>query len=151
MKNKLAISVVLLCAAILGFAFISKNDDNGKADGGIRFMESNWQKAKEEAKKQHKLIFLDAYATWCGPCRMLKKQTFPNKEAGDFFNQHFINVAMDMEKGDGPALSEQFRIEAYPTLIIADEQGNAITYTKGFIEPKQLIEFGQYGLSLKKK
>lgn len=151
MKRKIVISVLLLTITVLGFAFISANKDDEKAKGGIQFMESNWQKAKAEAKKQHKLIFLDAYATWCGPCRMLKKQTFPNKEAGDFFNKNFINVAMDMEKGDGPALSEQFRIDAYPTLIIADELGNAITYTKGFIEPKQLIEFGQYGLSLKKK
>lgn len=124
----------------------------GKDKGqGIQFIEADWNKALAEAKKQNKLIFLDAYASWCGPCKSLKKYTFTDKEAGDFFNQHFINVAVNMEKGDGPALSRQYSVDAYPTLIIADASGRMVTYTKGYISPKQLIDFGSYGLSQNKK
>lgn len=149
---------LLVIAAIMVFAFIPKwnesntgansNNENGQ---GIKFIEANWKKALEEAKKQNKLIFLDAYASWCGPCKLLKKNTFPDKDAGEFFNNNFINVAIDMEKGDGPALTEKYGVNAYPTLIIADADGNIITYTQGYMRPKQLIDFGKHGLSQKKK
>lgn len=139
------------------FAFVSENrakpsginyHDEGQ---GIQFIEADWNKALQEAKKQHKLIFLDAYASWCGPCKLLKKNTFPDKEAGELFNKNFINVAVNMEKGDGPALAALYSVDAYPTLIITDADGNIVTYTKGYISPKQLIDFGNYGLSQHKK
>ncbi|MDP1811574.1 MAG: thioredoxin family protein [Sediminibacterium sp.] len=158
MHKKILLSGLLVMVAVLAFTIIPKNNngetgakiDNVKGNG-IQFIEANWNKALEEAKKQNKLIFLDAYATWCGPCKLLKKKTFPNKEAGELFNQNFINVAIDMEKGDGPTLSDLYKVDAYPTLIITDADGNIITYTKGYMQPKQLIEFGKYGLSQKKK
>lgn len=158
MRNKMLLSGLLLLAALTVFAFMktgnkSISDENnipGK-EQGIQFIEADWKKALVEAKKQNKLIFLDAYASWCGPCKVLKKKTFPDKAAGEFFNKHFINVAIDMEKGDGPALSQKFRVSAYPTLIIADAGGNIITYTQGYLKPGQLIEFGEHGLSQLKK
>lgn len=149
------LSGLLAFIAILVFAFIPKGNketsSTGGTEQGIQFIEDNWTKATAEAKKQHKLIFLDAYASWCGPCKLLKKKTFPDKAAGDFFNANYINVAIDMEKGDGPSLGEKYGVNAYPTLIITDADGNIVTYTQGYISPKQLIDFGEYGLKQKKK
>ncbi|MBA2561653.1 MAG: thioredoxin family protein, partial [Chitinophagaceae bacterium] len=113
-------------------------------------IEEDWKKALQQAKEQSKLIFLDAYTSWCGPCKLLKRNTFPDKNAGDFFNKNFINVAVDMEKGYGPALAQQYGVNAYPSLIIADAEGGIVVYTRGYINPKQLIEFGKYGLSRNK-
>lgn len=157
MRNKILLSGLVVSITILFFAFIQQ-DDNEKNEAinepvnksGIQFMPADWSKALAEAKKQHKLIFLDAYASWCGPCKLLKKKTFPDKSVGDFFNANYVNVAIDMEKGDGPFLSEKFEVSAYPTLIIADADGNIVTYTRGYITPKQLIEFGEYGIKHKK-
>lgn len=151
------ISGLLVLVALVVFAFVpkskakSENNTRNEKGEGIQFIEADWNKALAEAKKQKKLIFLDAYASWCGPCKLLKKNTFPDKEAGEYFNKNFINVAMDMEKGDGPALSEKYAVNAYPTLIITDAEGKIITYTQGYIKPKQLIDFGKYGLSQVKK
>lgn len=149
---------LLAFAAILVFAFIPKDNkekskiiETNTTEQGIQFIEADWSKALAEAKKQHKMIFLDAYASWCGPCKILKKKTFPDKAAGDFFNANYINVAIDMEKGDGPSLGEKYGVNAYPTLIITDADGNILTYTQGYISPKQLIDFGEYGLKQKKK
>lgn len=114
---------------------------------GIRFIEEDYQKALAAAKQQNKLIFIDAYAVWCGPCKLLKRKTFPNKKAGDFFNRHFISVAVDMEKGQGPALAAQYAVNAYPTLLITDATGKLLAYTKGFMSAEQLIEFGQFGIN----
>ena len=55
-----------------------------------------------------------------------------------------------MEKGDGPALAAKYNVNAYPTLIIADADGNIITYTKGYINPTELISFGMHGISKNK-
>ena len=81
----------------------------------------------------------------------LKRNTFPNKDVGAFFNQNFINVAIDMEEGDGPGLAMKYGVNAYPTLIIVDSEGNIVTYTQGYVKPRQLIEFGKYGLEKGRK
>ncbi len=147
----LVFSAILTITAFAGKSGSTNNPSTGiKEEKGIQFIENNWDKALAEAKLQHKLVFLDAYTTWCGPCKLLKKKTFPDAAAGEFFNKNFINVAVDMEKGAGPALLEKYGVNAFPTLIITDEAGNLLTYTKGFMEAKQLLAFGQHGLSLKK-
>ncbi len=151
------ISGLLVLVALVVFAFVpkskakSENNTRNEKGEGIQFIEADWNKALAEAKKQKKLIFLDAYASWCGPCKLLKKNTFPDKEAGEYFNKNFINVAMDMEKGDGPALSKKYAVNAYPTLIITDSEGKIITYTQGYMNPKQLIDFGKHGITQSKK
>ncbi|MEO6253806.1 MAG: thioredoxin family protein [Ferruginibacter sp.] len=159
MNKKILFTGVLITLAVLVFACLPKKDNNSKVvagnaastETGIKFMEENWAKALQEAKKQNKLIFLDAYTSWCGPCRMLKKNTFPDKAAGDFFNKNFINVALDMEKGDGLSVAEKYQVRAYPTLIITDGDGKIITYSEGYVDAAQLIEFGKHGLARKAK
>lgn len=156
MNKKIFITTVFIVVAFFVYACLpNTNRSNAEqvttaptgAEPGIQFIESNWNKALQEAKKQNKLIFLDAYASWCGPCKLLKRNTFPDKAAGEFFNKNFINVAIDMEKGDGPSLAAKYGVTAYPTLIITDATGNLITFTEGYIEPKELIEFGKHGIS----
>lgn len=116
---------------------------------GIRFDTKDWKHAVSEARKQNKLIFLDAYTSWCGPCKLLKKKTFTDSAVGNFYNKNFINITVDMEKGDGIALAKRYDVNAYPTLLLLDSEGNVVTYTKGYLSPEQLIEFGKYGLSKK--
>ncbi|MBT9484492.1 thioredoxin fold domain-containing protein [Sediminibacterium sp.] len=158
MIDKMLLSGLLIIAVFAVFAFIPKNKSEKRnintsivTEQGIQFIEPDWSKALAEAKKQNKLIFLDAYASWCGPCKMLKRNTFPNKDAGEFFNKNFISIAIDMEKGDGPALGEKYRVNVYPTLIITDADGKIVAYTQGYISPKQLIDFGKHGLNKTKK
>jgi thioredoxin 1 len=95
-----------------------------KAPSHIVFIENSFDEALKQAKIQNKYIFVDAYATWCGPCEMLKAMTFSNSEAADFYNVNFINVFIDMEKGQGPSLAVQWGLRAYPTLIIFNPNGN---------------------------
>lgn len=152
MRKEILLIASIIIAALGFFAFNSKSKNVilkkvPENVPGIQFIEEDWNKALKEAKDQHKLIFLDAYASWCGPCKLLKRNTFPDKDAGDFFNKNFVNVAVDMEKGFGPTLLQQYGVNAFPTLIITDASGNIVAYTKGYINPKQLIEFGKFGLS----
>ena len=156
MRKKERLVVCLALFSWLAVAFMpggkdssTRNTCNVKTGEGIRFIEGDWNLAIQEAREQKKYIFLDAYASWCGPCRMLKRRTFTDKEAGAFFNANFINVAVNMEKGIGPELSQRFQVDAYPTLIILNEYGKVVTFTEGYMNAAQLIDFGRFGLSKK--
>ena len=110
---------------------------------GIQFTEASWKEILKKAKAEKKVIFLDAYASWCGPCKMLQKQVFTKKEVGDFYNSKFINVKMDMEKGEGPALSEVYPLEAYPTLLFIDADGRVLKKFIGAPKAEELIAIGK--------
>ena len=153
MKLILSVTILLFAAGLYSFISKGKSGNTTAIAGteiGIKFYEKGWNNALKEAKAKKKLIFLDAYASWCGPCKLLKKKTFTDENAGKFFNENFINVALDMEKGEGPDIGAKYGVNAFPTLIIADADGKMITYTQGYITPEQLIEFGQYGLTKSK-
>ncbi|WP_184547445.1 thioredoxin family protein [Mucilaginibacter sp. FT3.2] len=118
-----------------------------KSSTQIKFIENSWGEALKQAAAKNKYIFVDAYASWCGPCKMLKATTFKNNKVAEFYNANFINVAIDMEKGDGPKLAAQWGLQAYPTLIIFNSNGKPVYGTVGFIKPNDLIKFGVQGLN----
>lgn len=80
-----------------------------------------WKQILKKAKKEKKLVFVDCYTSWCGPCKMLAKDVFTQDGVADYFNQTFVNAKYDMEKdADGVALKIQFEIKAFPTLVFVD-------------------------------
>src|SRR5690606_251401 len=83
---------------------------------GIEFFHGTWEEALLQARGQDKLIFVDCYTTWCGPCRNMANKTFPDPEVGELFNANFINLKIDMEKEMGRAFAKKFPVSAYPTL-----------------------------------
>ena len=118
-------------------------DINISAEPGIKFTEAAWREVLKQAKAQKKIIFLDAYASWCGPCKMLQKNVFTQKAVGDYYNGRFINVKMDMEKGEGPALAQVYPLEAYPTLMFIDGNGRVLKKVLGYQSPEDLIAIGR--------
>jgi thiol:disulfide interchange protein len=120
----------------------SKSKDNVPAAApGIQFIEDDWNLALKKAQSQNKLVFVDIYTTWCGPCKMLKQYTFTDSAVGNFFNKNFVNVSIDGEKGVGPQLAQQFAVEGYPTLVVADATGKPVLVTMGFIPADFLLQF----------
>ncbi|MCB0480091.1 MAG: thioredoxin family protein [Flavobacteriales bacterium] len=106
--------------------------------------EKDYKKALKKAKAENKLIFLDAYATWCGPCKWMAANVFTNDEVADFYNSNFINLKMDMEKGEGKDIAEKFKIRSYPTLFFLDHEGNMIHKKVGASqELKSYIKLGE--------
>jgi len=76
-----------------------------------------WEKIKQKAIKEGKLVFLDCYAVWCGPCKKMDRTVFHEPGVVDFFDTHFINTKFDMEKGEGVDLKNKFNVQAYPTYL----------------------------------
>ncbi len=119
------------------------------AEKGIQFIEQDWAKALQLAKTENKLVFIDIYATWCGPCKMLKKNTFTDEKVAEFFNKNFVNISIDGEKTVGPNLAAKYGIQGYPTLIVTDADGRPLLTAVGYINAGQLMEFAKQALSKK--
>ncbi|WOD44382.1 thioredoxin family protein [Hwangdonia lutea] len=125
----------------------------------------NWvtfQEALELQKKTPKKIMMDVYTNWCGPCKMLDRNTFQNKEVADYVNAHYYAVKFNGEGNESvnykdktfsnprynPAnanrrnsahqLASYFQISAYPTIVFIDEKGELIFPLRGYKTPAQL-------------
>lgn len=109
---------------------------------GISFYEGPWKEAMEKAKKEDKLLFVDAYAKWCGPCKAMAKNVFTQQKVGDYFNSNFINLKLDMEEADGITFGHKYPVSAYPTLYFIDGDGKVIKMVKGGQQPDGLINLG---------
>lgn len=116
---------------------------------GIRFMDNwPWEEVLKQAKRQNRMIFMDCYTVWCGPCKALAKTVFPQKEVGDFFNAHFVNVKYDMEKGDGKMLREKYGryIIGFPSLLLLNPNGEVVHQMAGFHVAEELVAGMKAGL-----
>lgn len=95
---------------------------------GIQFETGNWSSVLAKAQKEKKLIYVDVYTTWCGPCKMLEKNIFPQKEAGDKYNALFVNYRLDAEKGEGIAFAKKYEVSGYPTNLFIDPENEKVVY-----------------------
>lgn len=106
----------------------------------IKFLENpTWTSVLEKAKKENKIIFLDAYATWCGPCKQMDAETYTNQAVADFYNANFINVKYDMEKGEGAMLADRYYVSAYPNLIFISPDGVMLHKGVGFLPSDEFL------------
>lgn len=117
----------------------------------IHFEKTTFADIKAKAKKENKLIFIDAYTSWCGPCKMMAKTTFTNDTVADFFNSQFINAKIDMEKGEGPAIAELYTVQCYPNLLIIDGDGKLMHRSAGMKNPQQFIAFAKTAANPQKR
>ena len=90
---------------------------------GVNFEHITFDEALAKAKAENKLVFMDCYTSWCGPCKYMTETIFPQEKAGEFFNPKFVCVKFDMEKGEGPELAKRFGVRAYPTFLILRPDG----------------------------
>jgi thioredoxin 1 len=110
----------------------------------IKFSQLSFDEALKEAKKTGKLIFLDAYTDWCGPCKKMSAHTFTDPSVAKLFNSKFINLKIEMEKNPiGPELARKYAIRAYPSLLFLDGNGKVVKYVVGYQNPDQLIAIGK--------
>ncbi|WP_020570170.1 thioredoxin family protein [Neolewinella persica] len=111
----------------------------GADDVGMTFVEKPFDELLAQAKKENKVIFIDAYTTWCGPCKMMAAKVFPLEEVGKVYNERFINAKFDMEKGEGPGLARRYGVAAYPTYLFVDGNGDIVHKGIGYIQQEEFL------------
>lgn len=114
---------------------------------GIDFHHGTLDEAKAMAADQGRLIFVDAYTTWCGPCKRMAKNVFTADEVGKFYNENFVNVKLDMEKGEGRDFQKKYGVRAFPTLLFIDPQGKLVHRVVGGMDVKNFMSLGRFAAS----
>ncbi len=152
MKKLFFVSLLAVFAStlLINCANTSKTKDKTSKDlgsktepssTGINFQDLSFEESLKQAKKKNKLIFIDAYASWCGPCKMLDKNTFPDPSLGTYFNDKFINLKIDCEKHpDGRSIQNKYGVSAYPTMIWVDGDGVLVKKVVGYRTAEQLLK-----------
>lgn len=120
----------LVCIAVLSASAQNRE---------INFKEANWKTQLVTAEKENKLIFFDAYTSWCGPCKMMAKDVFTKDSVADLFNNTFHNVKYDMEKGEGPGLKDKYGVSAYPTYLFINADGEVVHKIVGSMSAAEFL------------
>ena len=103
------------------------------------FRSISFDEALKVAAKENKLVFIDFYTDWCGPCKKMAKDVFPQKMVGDFMNAKFVNLKLNAEK-EGRELATRYKVNAYPTFIVLDSEGKVVTDLKGSMDGQTFIQ-----------
>ena len=145
--------LLLLFMGMFAFAPLSAQSKSGKAksDAGMKFFKGSWAELLEAAKAQNKPIFVDAYAVWCGPCKLMTARVFPQPEVGAFYNKNYINYKIDAEKGEGRTFAKQYGVQAFPTMFYLNPDGEVLHKIVGAREALEFINEGRKGLADPKK
>ncbi len=130
--------LVLMVVAIAGMMMMGLT-----AEAQIKFQQGSWADVVATAKKQNKPIFVDAYTSWCGPCKWMSANVFTDKAVGAYFNQNFINYKYNMETGNGPEFARKNGVKAYPTLLFFDKNEKEIHRVLGAKPADQFIKVGK--------
>lgn len=117
----------------------------------INFNQSSFKDLLATAKKENKMIFIDCFTTWCGPCKYMSKNIFTNDSVADFYNQNFINAKIDMEKGEGIDIAKKFKVQNYPTMLYLKSDGTELHRVCGSSEAKEFIQQGKIALDPDKR
>lgn len=137
-----------------------KEDNKGDHINWVSFEEM-----QELMKNEPRKVFIDFYTNWCGPCKMMAKQTFTNKEIIRYMNENYYAIKFNAESGE-PVMfkdkkftnpnysadkkgrngvheityylaSVEGRI-AYPTTVYLTEELELITGIQGFLTPEKI-------------
>ncbi len=142
-------SVLFVMLALIGTGItVRAGDNSGEKEpeapaNGIVFINGSWASILKKAKAENKIIFFDAYTTWCGPCKLLQKNVFTRADVAEVFNKDFINVKFDMESGEGLMLAEKYPLEGYPTLFFINPDGKVVKEVIGYQKAETLIKVAQ--------
>jgi thioredoxin-related protein len=126
------------------------------AQQGMKFEHGlTWAQIQAKAKAENKYIFMDAYTTWCGPCIRMAKEIFPLEEVGNFFNDKFINVKVQLDSTDkdndevkswyqdGHDIKVKYKVNAFPTYLFFDPNGKIVHRAVGASAPDKFIAKAQ--------
>src|SRR6266545_3857422 len=132
--NRIALFLLALCIPLTGLA----------QDKGITFLSGvSWEEIKTQAKSENKYIFVDAYATWCGPCKAMEKKVYSSETVGHYMNDRFISVRVQMDKtdadneqvqkwyADAASIEQQYKVTDFPTYLFFAPDGRIVHRGRG--------------------
>ena len=155
---RLKLTLILLLWLVIMNSYAQKS--------GIQFKEfDNWEAVLNAAKNEGKPIFVDIYTTWCGPCKVMEKEVYPNTNVGEYFNNNFISIKVQMDqtrndseytkkwqkpndkiRSHSKQLEKLYDISGYPTFLFISSDGMLLNKHMGFLNPDDFITVAQKAL-----
>lgn len=108
------------------------------AGAQTNFRSVSYEEALAAARQENKLVFLDFYTVWCGPCKIMTNTVFPQKEVGDYLNARFVCLKLDAEE-EGQELAKRLGVKAYPTFIGITPDEKVVFTKEGMSEGSEFI------------
>lgn len=127
----LMLPVSVASAKSMAMPLVQQTQASGDNTKGTQFFKGTFAQALAKAKQENKKLMVDCYTLWCGPCRYMATNVFPNDTLGKFMNEHFVCMKLDMEHGEGPERNKTFHVKAYPTFIFFDADGKEMNRFEG--------------------
>ena len=139
--------VILLSSPLFSFSQSEVTDSVRVIYRGIDFLDAEWGEVLALAELEGKTVFLDAYTNWCRPCQVMEKEVFTRPDVGTLYNDNFLNVRMNMERGIGVELAKKYQIIAYPTLLFINSDGKVAHRFAGYKDAGGFLQLGREALS----
>jgi len=154
MKKVNLLGLLLICIPLIQYA---------QNTSGIEFQEDSWRNILKKAKTENKYIFIDAFTTWCGPCKMMDRDVYANDKVGALLNENFISVKVQMDSTqkdngyvkswykDVELLKNTAKIEAYPSFIFFSSDGDIVYKSFGYKTVENFISMVHFATDPKRK
>ncbi len=117
----------------------------------IHFEKLSFKELKAKAKKENKLIFIDAYTSWCAPCKWMAKNVFTNDTVADYFNEKFINAKFDMETVEGIDIAKLYEVRSYPDFLFINGDGKIIHRGASSMSYQDFLKLGETAFNPKQR
>lgn len=122
------------------------------AQEGIQFQHVSWAEAKAKAAKEKKMIFIDFYTQWCGPCLNMAQTVFTLGSVGNFYNEHFVCLKIDAEVGEGVDLAKKYGVASFPTYAFVNPKTEEAVHISGSSQDRETFLYtGASALDPKKR
>lgn len=109
------------------------------ADAAVNWSRESYEQILTRAKQENKYVFIDFYATWCGPCKRMDEKTFTDAKVQGLLNS-MIAADWDAEKDPHLAIAKKYKVSAYPTLLVIGPDGNEVDRHLGYLDPEEFIQ-----------
>ena len=92
----------------------------------VSFFKGTVEAARQKAKAESKLYFIEFHAKWCEPCKWMDEYTFKNTELANFIDKAYVPIKVDVENMDGFVWKQKYKVQYLPTIIVLNGNGTML-------------------------
>ncbi len=111
----------------------------GALSAQVKFHTGEISQLYAEAKSSDNLVFMDLYASWCPPCKMMERDVFSREDVGEFMAKNFVSAKYNVDEKIGGELSRQYGVSSIPTYLIFNKDGQMVGRITGAMSYKEFI------------
>ncbi len=135
--KKVILAVSMISLIVLVYAC---SRESIKRMNFVKNTDKTMEQMLSEAKLQRKILFVDVYASWCGPCKWMDENTFKDARVAEKFNKKFLAYKVDGESFEGVNVGIIYRVDSYPTYLFISPDGQVLHRIEGMMSPEGLMQ-----------